>query len=247
MSVNISPRLLSHKGFSVEYRLSADELSSVRAFIKEQWLYRLQLLQPTLVSQFDTTGIEYYHELSHLIDHQSAWPSNSRVLSKSAVTAIKAMNFYKKLCEAYGAITIADEEGFGWENMLWRIVRPGNTDCAPLHVDKWFWELGEHWKVPDYPYQCINVWIAIYTEVNKNGLLVVPGSHCKKDWSWHTEVRFGKNKPIIDENLEQVEIQLLPTNPGDIVVFDHDLLHGGAPNCAMTTRVSLEFTLFVPI
>lgn len=131
--------------------------------------------------------------------------------------------------------------------MLWRLVRPGNTDCAPLHIDRWFWEISEKPYIPNYPHQRLNVWVAIDTVPEKNGLMVVPYSQHKKDWQYNCELRNGLKKPIISENLEKIDCKLIPSKPGDVILFHHDLLHGGSPNLADKTRVSLEFTLFVPI
>ena len=232
-------------GYLLGIQLDFDELSQLRELIKAHWLYRLQTLVPKYVKDFDQSGMAYYHKLSYLIDHQQAWPTATRILSRNAVSLVRGMRFFKKLCNLFGAISIADEEKFGWENIQWRLVRPHFTDYASLHIDRWFWDLAD-WPTPHFPHQRINIWIAIDTVSGKNGLLVLPGSHLKKDWKWHYEFNQDRKKPILDEAVQD-NLKLLPTESGCVVIFHHDLLHGGAPNIADTSRVSLEFTIFAPL
>ena len=234
------------EGYSLDIKLDQSELETVRSIIKSQWLYRMQLQIPDFISALDRDGMEHYHEHAHLLDHQSSWPTASRILTRKDASTIKDLPFCKKLAQKFGSIELADEAKFGWENMLWRLVRPGNADCAPIHADRWFWDLGRDWPVPSYPHERLNVWIAVYTVPGKNGLLIAPSSQQKKDWKWHTEDRYGQKKPVLDENLETLGLTLLPMEPGDGVIFHHELLHGGSKNLADTTRVSLEFTIFIP-
>ena len=233
-------------GFSIDLKLQAQELEILRKFIEVQWLYRLQLLVPEHVYQFRKNGIERYHELSQLIDHAKAWPKYSRVLPAEAVNIIREMNFIKVLEEEFGKFMIADEEKLGWENIYWRLVRPGATDYGTLHSDRWFVKLGYYGEEINNPsYERIKIWIAIYTQIEKNGLLVVPSSHHRTDWKWHAEEKYGLQKPVIDEDVAELKAILLPTESGRAVVFNYDLLHGGAPNHAEFTRVSAEFTFLV--
>jgi ectoine hydroxylase-related dioxygenase (phytanoyl-CoA dioxygenase family) len=55
----------------------------------------------------------------------------------------------------------------------------------------------------------------------------------------------GLAKPIFDEKLEDLDIHLVETHPGQAVVFHDKLLHGGAVNMADTCRVSMELTMLV--
>ncbi|EKD55027.1 MAG: hypothetical protein ACD_60C00028G0024 [uncultured bacterium] len=247
ISLDTLKKTLNHDvGYAIHFKLNEAELGAIRAIIKSQWLYRMQLLVPEHIAALDAFGMENYHRFAHLLDHSSSWPTPTRILSKRDVNVIKEMPFFNSFKKIFGSIEIADEAKFGWDHMLWRLVRPGNSDCASIHTDRWFWDLASDWKVPDYAHQRLNVWIAIHTVPGKNGLCVVPASQTKKDWKWHSEKRYGQLKPVLDEDVDQLGLKLLPTEPGDIVIFNHDLLHGGAPNLAETTRVSLEFTIFVP-
>ena len=230
-------------GYQVSLSLNAEELELFRKFIRIQWLYRLQLLAPKEVQTFAETGIAQYHKLAHLIDHASAWPKTSRVFPREAVELLRSGPFFKSLETEFGAFEISDEENFGWGNIYWRLVRPGNTDIGPIHADKWFWDLG-HGTMPDYPCERIKVWIAIFTAPGRNGLCVIPGSHRRDDWKWHEEEKAGLRKPVFDEDPDSLDVQLTDTPPGTAVVFHDKLLHGGAANHADSCRVSVEFTLF---
>ena len=94
------------KGYSLNLKLSTDELEIIRKMIRIQWLYRLQLLVPRNLYQFDEMGIERYHELSHLIDHENAWVKHARVLPQEAIAIIRNMDFFKKLEREFGQVGI---------------------------------------------------------------------------------------------------------------------------------------------
>lgn len=239
---SIKDQVQGPSGFCL-LKLEPSELERIRELIRDQWLYRVLLLSPVSVKQFAAAGISRYHELAHLLDQKIAWPKTARILSPSAVDEIRNFSFMKQLKITFGEFVISDEEEIGWEEIYWRIVRPGSSDIGPLHADGWFWDAG-HGKMPE-GYERIKVWIAIHCEKGLNGLKIVPGSHLKNDWRYHLEDRDGFLKPQIDEDEKDLNVQLTPTEPGDAVVFHDRLLHGGAANQARTTRVSLEFTMLV--
>lgn len=242
-TLGLIPDVYGEEGYSLNLKLSPLELETIQKMIRMQWLYRLQLLVPEHIHKFDELGVERYHELAHLIDHSKAWPKTSRVLPREAAQTIQKMDFFKKMEQEFGDIEIADEEKLGWENVYWRLVRPGNSDFGTLHTENWFVNLGYYGKeVGDTTREKVKIWISIHSIPNKNGLIVVPKSHRKKDWKWHAEEKYGQKKPIIDEDITLLDTQLLSTEPGRAVVFNYDLLHGGAENLANKTRISIEFT-----
>src|SRR3990167_5508336 len=140
--LNIKSAIYDDNGYSLDLKLSASDLAIFQKMIRCQWLYRLQLLVPKEVHKFDQIGIERYHELAHLIDHAKAWPKTSRVFPKEAVSIVQQMDFYQALETEFGEIIIPDEEKLGWENIYWRLVRPGKTDFGGLHTENWFVSLG---------------------------------------------------------------------------------------------------------
>lgn len=247
MNLQLRNAVDGEQGFSTSLTLTDSDLAMLRQLIRIQWLYRIQLLVPEKVKEFDQAGMENYHQVSQYIDHSTAWPKTARVLPKEAVSLIKKLDFYKTLVQEFGEFHVSDEEHLGWENIYWRLVRPGNEDLGSPHADQWFWQIGGYGKVAEFPHERIKIWMPIFAVPNKNGLMVSPGSHLKNDWKWHSEVRYGLNKPVLDESLENLNLQLLPLSPGQAVVFNDALIHGGAANLAATSRVSLEFTLLVPI
>src|SRR3990167_3548165 len=182
MTSGIVSDIYGKDGYSLKLGLSADELETIRKMIRMQWLYRLQLLVPNDIQKFDEIGIERYHELAHLINNSQSWLKPARVLPRKAIDMIRKMTFFNQLRHELSQFSISDEECFGWENIYWRLVRPGNTDFGTLHTDKWFWDLDGYGASVDFPHERLKIWIAIYTVCGKNGLRIVPGSHQKKDW-----------------------------------------------------------------
>ena len=243
-STDIKQAIGGPAGYSTCLSLNEEELQLIRDAIRIQWLYRLQLVVPSHVREFADTGIDQYHKLAHLVDHASLWPKTARVFPREVVALLRKKPFFKNLEAEFGSFELSDEENFGCENLYWRLVRPGHSDIGPIHSDSWFWELG-HGKMPAYPCERVKVWIAIYTAPGKNGLLVIPGSHTRSDWKWHSEEKGGLKKPVFDEKLEDLDIHLVETHPGQAVIFHDKLLHGGAENLADTCRVSIEMTLLV--
>ncbi len=230
-------------GFSTNLSATSDDLSLIRELIEQQWLAHLNRIVPQYAAAFAERGCARYHELAHNIDHGSVWPKRSRILPAEAVAAIRTTSFFRQLAAEFGEFAISDEDDIGWEEVYWRLVRPNaGGDIGPLHADQWFWKLGT--AVVPRDMERVKCWIAIITEPDRNGLLVVPGSHLS-DWRFHGETRHGSLKPQIDEDEAQFDLKLLPLAPGGVAVFHDKLLHRGALNEGSTTRVSLEFTMFV--
>jgi len=55
----------------------------------------------------------------------------------------------------------------------------------------------------------------------------------------------GNILPKIDFNEESSGLNLIPTDPGEIIVFHPGLIHKGAINRGKHCRVSLEFTILI--
>lgn len=221
---------------------SSTDLATLRTLIRDQWLGRIREIAPEQAARFEAVSINRYHELAGLIDHKTAWPKLRRILEQPAVDTIRSLPTFKKLEEVFGEFVISDEENLGRENIYWRLVRPDSrSDVGPMHADQWFWVLG-HGAAPD-DVQRVKIWIAIYCETGKSGFRLVPGSH-RRDWPYHGEHRDGFVKPVIDVGDEQLDIHMFDSEPGDAIVFNDRLLHGGAVGGSLS-RVSLEFTMFV--
>ena len=99
----------------------------------------------------------------------------------------------------------------------------------------------------DFPeYKRLKSWISINVEPGKNGLLVVPESHLKKK-SNGQRYKDGGTKQLLSSKIKNQDITLLDTKNNTVVIFDDNLLHGGSKNNGNSTKVSLEFTLFLKI
>lgn len=230
-------------GFQLGLRLTHGELAAVRQHIERQWLDVIRNHAPQEVEIFAAQGIAHYHANADRLAHRSLWPKAARILPREAVTEIRTMGFMHALAEAFGDFTISDEEEIGREEIYWRLVRPGRPDdMGPLHADRWFWDLGHGTTPPGC--DRVKVWVAVVTEPGLSGLRLVPGSH-RREWRYHGEWRDGIMKPQFDEDEAALNPQIVPTAPGDVVVFHDALLHGGAPNRGSLTRVSFEFTAFI--
>lgn len=231
-------------GYYLECRFQKNELQQILDLIHEQWIDRIKQKCPTHWKIFSETGIQNYHQHAHLLEHESTWIKEARMLPKQSVEKIKKMSFIQALKREYGEIEIVDEENIGYEEMDWRLVRPNQpSDIGPFHADVWFRELG-HGVNPPVDKKAIKIWVALCCEPGLNGLKVVPHSQ-KKTWRYHGEFRHSFVKPQIDEDEESLPAILLNTTPGDAVVFHEGLLHAGAPNRGQYTRVSMEFMVFV--
>jgi hypothetical protein len=221
-----------------------EELATLRQSIRDQYLYRLQLVAPEQVHKFAALPMDQYHTISDLVDHARIWPKISRVLPESATKAVRQMSFYKRIEAEYGETVIGDEENFGWEGITWRLVRPKQKDVGPVHADEWYYEARSSQRHPGYiP---IKIWVAVYCNAGKNGLRLVEGSHRKMDvYKYRTEIRNNLVVPVYDGDENKLPFTVPETNPGDFVLFNHFLLHGGIWNNEDTTRVSIDFTIFV--
>ena len=187
-----------------------------------------------------------YHKISHLINHEDSWPKISRVLPQNFAKWFLSTSYIEKLREIYGKITITDEEFLGYPNIYWRIVRPNiSRDVGAFHRDAWFWEIDKLQGKNFTPYKRLKSWIGINVEPGKNGLIVIPGSHKEDKIEWEAYTKDGKLKPKLLSPIDQKEKILLKTQNNTVILFDDKLIHGGSVNNGLSTRVSLEFTIFL--
>jgi hypothetical protein len=130
-------------GYSLRAILHPEELATIRSLITESWLERIAAVHPELVSEFESLGIENYHELSHLIDHSALWPKEQRLLNAiRSARFIQNCSLFQKFKEWFGDYYITDVENLGHEEFNWRLVRPhAGSDVGPLHADVWFYDV----------------------------------------------------------------------------------------------------------
>ncbi len=247
---SLKEQVFGDNGYSSDVSLSADELISFRALVAEQWLDTIKKAHPELEEEARSLGMSNYHQLAGKLDHKALWPKSSRVLPKKSVDAIKSFPFIRTLKAAFGEFEISDiydtYQHHGDEEVYWRLVRPGaGSDVGALHIDKWFHDSfnGGNGMFPS-GVKTVKVWLPLYCEPGKNGLSLVEGSHLKT-WNYHLENIGGTLKPLPDDDLSNVGARLIPTEPGNMLLFNENTLHGGVVNQGQYTRVSVEITLVI--
>lgn len=148
---------------------------------------------------------------------------------------------FRHIRRFFPRFSIADEERLGRPNIYWRIYEPGEP-VGPMHKDIWFWHPND---VPKDK-ELVKCWIALQTEPLVSGLQIIPGSHNEP---YHHETYTRQDGRLgIDFNSEPYadKIVPLPLRPGDAILFNYGLLHGGIPMTHATVpRRSMEFTLLV--
>ncbi|XZO02948.1 MAG: phytanoyl-CoA dioxygenase family protein [Microcoleus sp.] len=232
------------KGFMTGIKLESEEVEWIKSVIETQWLDVIRDVAPECTQIFAEQGIEKHHKIAHMIDHSYAFRKKNRVFPSELFNNLRDLSIFKQIESELGAFDIWQEE------IYWRIVRPDQKqDVAPLHADKWFWELGVNGidlpnpnglKPPDNktPIKC---WIAICCEPGLSGLRIVPGSHLR-DWPYHAVKRNDSLMPKIDAKEEDISSQIFHSQPGDAIIFGEKLIHGGVIG-GSNTRISIEVTL----
>ena len=86
------------------------------------------------------------------------------------------------------------------------------------------------------------------TATGESGFKLISGSHRRTDIRYEIRHAGSKLKPsIIDPTGEWSRSAVLaPVAPGEAILFDDLLVHGGAVTRGLIPRVSIEFTCFVP-
>lgn len=231
-------------GYATGIRFSPAELDAVKEAIKGHLAATLDEVSPKDVALVMDTPLERYHEISAHIPHQTLVTRTARILPESAVRLIRSTSLVRQLEDAFGPFEISDEEKVGRESISMRLVRPGmDSDVGSLHCDDWFWDIYKFEKPATH--QRVKVWTAISCEPGKAGLLVSADSH-KRPWRYNLIERAGMKKPLLDP-AEKPGTELFQSQPGDGIIFNYHLLHGGSVTSAgSVTRVSIEFTILVP-
>lgn len=235
-------------GYSADMTLTPTELEIFRQHIHDHWFNVIQTARPDLANEAKASGIQNYHQISDRVDHSKLWSKFNRVLPQKVVKHIKTLPFISRLKEIFGDFAISDvydtKQHHGEEEIYWRLVRPNSpTDVGSLHRDSWFHNSfnGGYGMFPKGTVT-VKVWIPIYCEPGKSGLALVAGSHLR-EWKYHVETAGGAVKPILDEDPSQIDAKLIPTEPGNMLIFNENVLHGGVVNRGEKTRVSVEITL----
>ena len=246
MNNNLKEILEESPGYYSNFSLSEKDLELFKDNINIQWFNNIKHHYPEIANFIflNNIQIQNYHFISNKLEHSKIWPKISRILPSNFVSDFYSTDFFKKISKIFDPLKVSDEENLGYGNIYWRLVRPKEpNDIGPLHRDSWFWELNKDFPRPNIPFSRIKVWIAIETEPFKSGLLVEDDSHKRNDVKWKGEFRHGIMKPVMLSKESSFKMKLIPTNSGDVIFFNDNLVHGGALNKGKNTRVSVEFTL----
>ena len=246
---SIKDKIFKSPGYATDLKLSPEELDVFRRAIDAQWLSAIASEYPQHVETFKKHGLAEYHKFAHLVNHGKLWAKEHRLLPQEDVERISALPFMGALRQAFGEFSVSDVVYGntiveGRQEVYWRIVRPEEPgDVGPIHADKWFHNvLGSGYGMFPPGVQTVKIWIPIYCEPGKNGLIVVPESHTR-EWRYEYVDKGGYQKPEIREDIDTLGGVLVPTDPGTLLMFNERLLHGGALNKGSMTRVSTEITM----
>lgn len=235
-------RVYSEEGFSTGSLINSD-LNKMRSIVQKH--YEKTLINEGKVSlgKVAETPLEEYHKISNLVNHEKLWIKQNRVLSLDLFNELMELDFFKTINETLPEYFISDEEELGFPCITWRLVRPlPFNDVGPIHADEWFWKLG-HGRMPK---NCsrIKIWFSIFNEKGLNGLVYGPSTHLQ-NFEYKSVKRHGINKPVFDQDKYDLGLLLFQSSPGDFIMFNDKLLHGGKVG-GDKTRISLEFTLIIP-
>jgi hypothetical protein len=235
-------------GYSVCDPIDIADFDLIFSQIDKQWRCVLSAKSPDVRRQIvkRSVHIEDYHSYCTDDLHSVLWPKTSRKLHCQAAEMVLASKFLSHLSSLLGEFSISDEENLGFPNLYWRLVRPNKyEDIGPPHRDSWFWEFNSSFKQSISYKRRLKVWIATSTVPKLIGLLVSKYSHLDPTINYVSEPRHGINMPLLADPNRDYGLELLNLKPGQAVVFHDNLLHGGAINRSLKTRISLDFTLLL--
>ena len=233
-------------GYETKKILSNEDLRELRRRINRQICKKIDNVYTNYSKGFEPEFdyLNVYHELSKQIDHKHIWPKANRLLSEEDTEWFLNTLSMRSLFEEQGSSLVSDEEIISRCNFYWRLTRPWEkNDIGGLHRDEWFWILNNNFGYREAKIERTKIWIAIQTEVGKNGLRVVPGSHNNEDIEWEGVETDTIKKPLLKSQIFDSSAILLNTAPGEGVVFHDRLLHSGALNKGKKARCSIEFTI----
>ena len=184
--------------------------------------------------------------------HSKLLIKKNRILSQNYFDEfVKQVSLIKKIKSLYNDITITDEENLGYGNIYWRLVRPHPyKDVGPFHKDKWGWDLSNY-KIDNTKYQRFKIWISIIGK-DRLGFRFVKNSinnnynFITKEHSKKSSFSF-RNLVFDEKNLSKDEIISLKGEKGTFIMFNDELLHTGEILHNNSVRLSIEFTLLLPV
>jgi hypothetical protein len=230
-------------------KMSYDDLEWLRDCVRHNWRTRIISCYPEMADIVKKIEIQEYHKIRFKMDHEFLWGKKNRLFSLNQVEEIQKKDFFFKLQERFGLFEISEKTYDGGriknsQEVYWRIVSPGYpSDVGGVHADYWFHKIHDLNSESDSNIlKTLKVWIPVFCEPQKNGLLVAKGSH-KKIWKFESVMSKGIPYPIFSGNSSDLKLELVDTEPGEALIFGDSFIHAGAVNNGLETRVSIELTL----
>lgn len=190
---------------------------------------------------FDSLLEAVTHAIHH--DFGRVKEKTNRMFSELSTREFLAFLSTSDLHKRLGDYFVSDEEGLGYPNLYFRIVRRGSkSDVGALHADRWFWDLNQQ-TIPG-GHRRIKIWMPIIQDDENPSLCIIPGSH-RSDYQYGYSIdSAGKKRPLISgDDFRLTSAVGAPVRVGQQFVFHDDLIHGG--RVSAVNRVSLEFTAIV--
>lgn len=218
-----------------------DEMRRIEALIQRHMADNAHRISPKTADAVAATSLRDYHRIADNAAHGAMLSKLGRILPKPAVDEIRQMSFFDYVRAAFGPFSLSDEEEIGYEQICFRVVRPGRReDVGSLHRDSWFWQ---HFgfKVAD-GVQRTKVWVPVVAGEDQAGLLLAPGSH-RLAGGYLAHERDGKLCFVPQIDADAVQLKRFMGRAGDPIMFNYDTLHVGAVARGDTCRVSFEITI----
>jgi predicted O-methyltransferase YrrM len=237
-------KLYEEDGFCVVDILDERGLEELRHIVNDKFHEIIRIKYPEFFDEYSKLTAEDYHKKSSLIDHANTFRKAMRTFDRQLVDRFMRLPWRERLSNLVGPFEVLGVGEVGLPDVYMRLVRPNAaSDVGPIHADHWFTELGNHEIDPGL--SLLKIWIPVYSEPDRDGLLGVPGSHIAcRDLRYDKELRDGYIKPVLPKSTEQTLCPIrIKARPGQAVIFTYHFLHGGSLNEGLHTRVSLEATL----
>jgi hypothetical protein len=220
---------------------TSDEVRKIGELIKQHIVETAHDLSPRAADAIAGVDLDQYHLISGEFDHSRLLSKKGRILPKEAVDTIKQMSFFDYVRRTMGPFYLSDEEGVGYDQICFRIVRPDRReDVGSLHRDSWFWDYYGFHRPEGIGRG--KVWVAVCGKPGLAGLLLAPGSQ-KVPAPYRTETVNGKLGFVPDFDVDNIGLQRYCGGLGEPIMFNYDTLHVGSLNRAEQCRVSFELTV----